>query len=128
MPARTRSFHRIDTEPTGQRIRVSLQGEVLAESDDAVTLLESGLPPRWYLPREDVRVELLDSDTHTVCPFKGQASYHSVKLADGEIVTDLVWYYPEPIPEARDVAGRLCFYNERVEIELDGGSVPAGSA
>ncbi len=105
-----------------------MHGEVLAESDDAVTLLESGLPPRWYLPREDVRAELLDSDTHTKCPFKGQASYHSVKLADGEIVKDLVWYYPEPIPEAGDIAGRLCFYSERVEIELDGEPVPGASA
>ena len=64
-------------------------------------------------------MELLDSSTTSVCPFKGEARYHSVRLADGEVVEDLVWYYPEPIEAVAEIADLVCFYGERVETELD---------
>jgi uncharacterized protein (DUF427 family) len=121
-------YHRIDIISTGRHVRVSLDGELLAESDRATALFESNLPPRWYLPPEDVLVELEPSDTVTRCPYKGTASYRTVKLAaaDGSqprpdrLGKDLIWFYPEPRPEAARIAGLLCFFNERVDIELDG--------
>ena len=113
------SAHRIETSRPRRHVRVSAGGQILAESDQAVLLREGRLPERWYLPREDVHAELLDSDTHTTCPFKGEASYHSLRLSDGEVLEDAVWYYPEPLPAVSEIAGRLSFYGERVEIEVD---------
>jgi uncharacterized protein (DUF427 family) len=113
-------YHRIDVIATTRAIRISLDGEVLAETDRALALFESNLPTRWYLPLQDVRVELEPSDTVTRCPYKGTAGYYSVKLAGGELGKDLVWFYEEPFPEAGRIAGLVCFFNERLDIELDG--------
>jgi uncharacterized protein (DUF427 family) len=85
-----------------------------------MALFESNLPTRWYLPSEDVLAELEPSDTVTHCPYKGAASYHSLTRADGETAKDLIWYYADPLPEAVRIAGLLCFFNERVDVELDG--------
>lgn len=113
-------FHRIDVHPTSRHVRVSLDGEVLAESTRARGLFETGLPPRWYLPSEDVRTDLLEaSETKTRCAYKGSASYWSARVGGG-LVEDLVWSYPEPELEAVPVQGMLCFFNERVDLELDG--------
>ncbi len=114
-------YHRIDTLPTSRHIRISLNGELLAESRDAVALFETGLAPRWYVPRSDVRAELLPSETRSVCPYKGEASYHSLALDGGE---DLVWYYPSPLAEAAQIADLVCFYDEKVDVELDGQPQP----
>src|SRR3954453_17026346 len=84
-------YHRVDIIRTDRHVRVSLDGEELASSRRAVALFESNLPPRWYLPREDVSAELLDSDTITRCPYKGTASYHSVRRSNGEVANDVVW-------------------------------------
>jgi uncharacterized protein (DUF427 family) len=111
-------YHRIDTIPTSRHIRVSLDGELLAESHNAVALFESNLQTRWYLPRADVSASLIDSELHTICPYKGTASYYSVVQGAGSVAADLVWYYPDPRPEALRIKDLLCFYNERVEIEL----------
>jgi uncharacterized protein (DUF427 family) len=113
-------YHRVDVVSTDRHIRVLLEGEVLAETDQALALFESNLPPRWYIPPEDVRAELTPSDTVTRCPYKGTASYHSVKRADGGDGTDLIWYYKAPLAEVGRIAGLLCFFNEKVDIELDG--------
>jgi uncharacterized protein (DUF427 family) len=113
-------YHRVDVVSSDRAIRVSLEGEVLAETSRALALFESNLPPRWYIPPEDVVAELEPSETLTRCPYKGTASYYSIKLASGEPGTDLVWYYENPLPEVGRIAGRLCFFNERVDIELDG--------
>jgi uncharacterized protein (DUF427 family) len=99
---------------------VLLEGEVLAESERAIALFESNLPARWYLPPEDVLAAVVPSDTVTHCPYKGQAAYFSVRLDDGELVKDLIWVYDDPHPEVAKIAGLLCFFNERVELELDG--------
>ena len=64
--------------------------------------------------------ELQPSDSNTICPYKGRASYHSVSLESGETIDDLVWYYPDPLPEALMIKDLVCFYNEHVDIELDG--------
>lgn len=113
-------YHRVDVIATSRHIRVSLDGELLAESDRAVALFESNLPTRWYLPREDVAAELEPTDTVTRCPYKGTAAYYSVRGQNGETVKDLIWYYDDPLPAAGKIAGRLCFFNERVDIEIDG--------
>ncbi len=109
-------FHRIDIVHSSRPVRVEAGGEVLAESSDPCFLFEPPLPVRYYLPPEDVRNDLLrPSDTKTFCAYKGQASYWSL---DGE--DDLVWTYPEPLREAAEVTGRLAFFNERVDIIVDG--------
>ena len=113
-------YHRVDVLRTSRHVRVSLNGETLAESRGAVALFETSLPTRWYLPREDVSATLLDSDKVTRCPYKGEATYHSVQLGDGEVETDLIWVYADPLPGVAKIAGRLCFFNERVDVELDG--------
>jgi uncharacterized protein (DUF427 family) len=113
-------YHRIDVIRSDRRVRVSVEGELLAESDRAVALFETNLPARWYLPAEDVRVPLEPSDTVTRCPYKGLASYYSADLGLGGDGKDLIWYYPDPLPEASKIAGMLAFFNERVDIELDG--------
>jgi uncharacterized protein (DUF427 family) len=113
-------YHRIDLRQSDRQIKVSLDGQLLAESTRAVGLFESNLPPRWYLPREDVVAELEPSDTLSTCPYKGHAGYYSVRLPNGELAKDLIWHYDEPLLEASTIAGLLCFYNEKVDLELDG--------
>ena len=113
-------YHRIDLRQSDRQIKVSLDGQLLAESTRAVGLFESNLPTRWYLPREDVPAELVPSDTVTHCPYKGEAGYYSVRLPNGELAKNLVWHYDEPLLEASMIAGLLCFFNEKVDIELDG--------
>ena len=113
-------YHRIDVLRTDRDVKVSLGGELLARSRGAVGLFESNLPARWYIPREDVSAELVPSTKVSICPYKGYASYYSVKLPDGELAQDLVWFYADPFPEAAPIAGMVCFYNEHVDLELDG--------
>ena len=110
-------YHRVDVLQTDRRVRVLLDGELLAESERAVALFESNLPPRWYMSREDVIAPLEPTDTITRCPYKGTAGYYSVGVPGGE---DLIWYYADPLPEVGRIKGLLCFFNERVDIELDG--------
>lgn len=113
-------YHRVDVLESSRHVRISLNGEVLAETNRARALFESGLPPRWYVPPEDVRQEsLTNSDTHTGCPYKGIASYWSATV-DGHEERDLIWSYPDPLHDAERVKGYLAFFNERVDIELDG--------
>jgi uncharacterized protein (DUF427 family) len=114
------SGHTITITPANLHVEVVVNGEKVAESDRPVLLDETGLPTRYYLPREDVRTELLrPSESSTHCPFKGHASYWSVE-AGGNTFADLVWTYEAPIPEAEGITGLLCFYNERVDLVIDG--------
>jgi uncharacterized protein (DUF427 family) len=105
--------HRISTRPSTKHVRVELDGQVLAESDRAVELAETGLPTRYYLPREDVRMELLTpSDTTSHCPFKGDATYCSAPGA-----ADAFWIYEAPSEEdALPIAGMLAPWPGRVEV------------
>ena len=109
--------HRIATNPSARHVRVEHDGQVLAESDRAIELHETGLPTRFYLPREDVRMELLTpSDTTSYCPFKGDASYYSAPGA-----TDAFWVYEDPSEEdAKPIAGLLAPWPGRVEVIVDG--------
>jgi uncharacterized protein (DUF427 family) len=113
-------YHRVDVLESSRHVRVSMNGEVVAETERPAILFETGLPPRYYIPPEDVRDDVLaGSQNTTQCPYKGIASYYSV-VAGGDRAEDLVWYYPDPIPEAAKIRGLLCFYNEKVDIEVDG--------
>jgi uncharacterized protein (DUF427 family) len=109
-------FHRIDIVHSSRHVRVELDGAVLAESSRPCMLFETQLPVRYYLPREDVRTDLLEpSDTRSRCAYKGEASYLSLP-GHG----DVAWTYPEPLREASEVTGRVAFFNERVDIVVDG--------
>ncbi len=111
-------YTRIDVLRSSRRVRVLVAGTVVAYSARPRMLLESGLPVRWYLPREDVRTDLLEpSCTTTRCPYKGIAHYWSVRLCD-RYDKDLVWTYPEPFHDAEAVRGLLCFPQERVQLEV----------
>ncbi|MCF6522860.1 DUF427 domain-containing protein [Streptomyces sp. JJ36] len=113
-------YHRVDVRAASRSVRVTVHGVEVAASRRALVLSETGLPNRYYLPEADVRTELLvPSATHTVCPYKGTASYRAVRAGD-VTVPDAVWYYPEPLPGARRIAGHLCFLAEGVRTEVDG--------
>jgi uncharacterized protein (DUF427 family) len=118
-------YKRVDVLASSRPVQVIVGGKVVAETRRARFLFETRLPTRYYIPPEDVRVDLLvPSDTVTRCPYKGIARYYSVKI-DGEVFPDLVWSYAEPIPECPKIKGYLCFFNERVdEIRVDGAAVP----
>ncbi|WP_340376072.1 DUF427 domain-containing protein [Streptomyces sp. SS7] len=102
--------HTITIERDTRRVRAVHDGRVLAETDRALALRETGCPVRYYIPEADVRMDLLTpSDTHTYCPFKGTASYWSLPGAP-----DLVWAYPDPKPDVAEIAHHLCFYEVEV--------------
>src|SRR5215467_11999805 len=111
---------RIDILASSRRVRVELDGIVVAESGQPMILFETGLPPRYYLPLTDLRMDLLrPSDRVSHCPYKGQASYYSVQTPT-RLHQDVVWVYRTPLPESQKIAGLACFYNERVELHVDG--------
>ena len=111
---------RIDSLPSSRHVRVTVDGEVVADSTHATVLFETGLPARYYLPKSDVRMDLLTPTNSTsACPYKGWANYWNVTV-DGVIHEDLVWGYATPLPESLAIGGLVCFYNEKVDIELDG--------
>jgi uncharacterized protein (DUF427 family) len=112
-------FHRVDVRRTDRPVRVEIDGAVVAETTRARLLFETSLPTRFYLPREDFRVELQARPQHTYCPYKGEASYWS--LAGHE---DLAWSYERPLPDAVAITGLVSFWNERVDVFLDGRRRP----
>ncbi|MEW2301739.1 DUF427 domain-containing protein [Streptomyces sp. NPDC006655] len=104
------SGHTITIEDSDRHVRVTHGDLVLAESDRALVLHETGCPPRYYIPADDVRLDLLTpSASHSVCPFKGTASYWSLPDAP-----DLVWAYPEPKDDVARIKDHLCFYDVEV--------------
>jgi uncharacterized protein (DUF427 family) len=113
-------YHRVDVLRSSRHVVVKVGGQVVAESHRPSVLVETHLPRRYYLPAADVRLDLLEpSDTTSRCPYKGQARYWSVE-AGGTRVADVAWSYPAPIPEASKIESLICFFNERVELEVDG--------
>jgi uncharacterized protein (DUF427 family) len=109
-------MHKISTHPSEKTIRVEHDGQVLAESSNAIALEETGLPTRYYLPREDVRMDLLTAtDTTSHCPFKGDASYYSAPGAE-----DAFWVYERPSEEdAKPIEGLLAPWPGRVEVIVE---------
>lgn len=106
--------HRIETTRAGVRVRVTFNGEVIADSKDAITLEETGYDPVYYLPRTDVKMERLSRTTRrTHCPFKGDASYFT--LSSGRTAENAVWSYEQPYDEVSVIKDRLAFYPDRVD-------------
>ncbi len=117
-------YKRIDILPSSRPVRVVLGGETVAESSRAHFLFETGMPTRYYIPAEDVRMDFLSpSETRSGCPYKGNAIYWSAEIG-GEMHDDIVWSYPDPTPECPRIKDLMCFYNENVEaITVDGAPV-----
>lgn len=117
-------FKRIDIRTSTRHVVVSLDGAVLADSTSPRILAETHLPLRWYLPRSDVRMDLLSrSETITTCAYKGHAAYYSYEAA-GEAGSDLAWTYERPLHDAEAVRDHVCFWNERTDIVVDGELAP----
>jgi uncharacterized protein (DUF427 family) len=112
-------FHRVDVLRSAREVRVEVDGEVVAETTQARLLFETQLPTRFYLPREDVRAELQPSESRSYCPYKGRASYWSLE-AGGRRHEDIGWTYEEPLPDAVKIAGLVAFWDEQVDIFVDG--------
>jgi uncharacterized protein (DUF427 family) len=118
-------YKRVDAIASSRPVKVVLGGEVVAETTRARFLFETRLPTRYYIPAEDVRMDLLTpTDKATACPYKGTARYWTARVG-GEEYPDIVWSYPDPIPECPKIKGLLCFFNEQVDaIFVDGAEVP----
>jgi uncharacterized protein (DUF427 family) len=117
-------LHRLDILPSSRTVSIELDGTLLAQSARAQLLFEHPLlPVRYYLPPEDIHVPLQPSRTRTRCTYKGEASYWSVDLG-GRTIPDLAWSYETPNQDAARIAGLICFFNERVDISLDGQLSP----
>ena len=113
-------FKTIDTRRSSRRVQVEIAGAFVADSTRPVMLFETFLPTRYYLPRDDVRMELLvPTDTVSVCAYKGHARYWSAYV-DDTVVTDVAWSYEEPHNYATLVRDMICFFNERVDIIVAG--------
>lgn len=115
--------HRIEISDSAAHVRVEVDGVTVAETRSARVLRETGLPPRWYLPAADVDAAALrDSDFGSHCPFKGEATYHSVEVR-GVLRSNVIWSYPEPIPRAAAIAGMMSFYPDRAQVFVDGEQI-----
>jgi uncharacterized protein (DUF427 family) len=114
---------RVDALPSSRHVRVEIDGTVVADTHRPVLLFETGLPVRYYIPREDVRLDLLVATDHSSqCPYKGTAAYWSWP-GEADVPPNLVWTYPNPLPAVAAVEGLVAFYNEAVDITVDGEHV-----
>ena len=114
-------YHRVDVAHSSRHIRVEAAGQVVAESSRPCLLFETGLPTRYYLPKADVRMDLMEpSRTTSQCPYKGIAVYWTMR--DGP--RDILWGYPFPIPECPKIENQVSFFNEKVDIFVDGELQP----
>jgi len=112
--------HRVDVTRSSRHVHIEANGVVLADTHSPYLLFETGLPTRYYIPREDVSVELLTpTSLTTACPYKGTAAYWSIE-AGNETLKDSVWCYATPIAEAPKIKELMCFFNEKVDITVDG--------
>ncbi|MGV0849248.1 DUF427 domain-containing protein [Mycolicibacterium phlei] len=109
-------FHRIDVLAGSRHVRIEWDGRLLADSRRPLLLFETGLPVRFYLPGEDVVADLVPSNTATYCAYKGRASYFSVPGGPH----DVAWTYRDPLPDGALVRNRICFFDERVDVTVDG--------
>jgi uncharacterized protein (DUF427 family) len=113
-------YTRVDILPSSRHLRIEIDGVTVAESSSPTLLFETGLPTRYYLPKTHVRLDLLThTDTETHCPYKGAAEYWSVKTG-ATVHEDIAWSYATPLPESLGVAGMIAFYDEKVDVYVDG--------
>jgi len=113
-------YTRIDILPSSRHVRVEVGGLTIAESTRPTFLFETGLPVRYYLPKTDVRMDLLaPTNTASHCPYKGRAEYWTLAMRD-PLGEDVAWSYPTPLPESQRIAGLICFYPDRTDVYVDG--------
>ena len=114
--------HPITIDPTGARVVVRVNGEVVADTHDALQLQESTYPAVQYIPLKDVvQDRLARTDTSTYCPYKGDASYFSVTTAAGATIEDAIWTYDEPYPAVAAIAGHVAFYPDKADVSVERG-------
>ena len=112
--------HPITVEPTGKHVTVRVNGEVVADTRDALTLQESTYPAVLYIPLRDVDAERLSpSSSETYCPFKGDASYYHVVTSAGATVDDVIWTYERPYPAVAAIAEHVAFYPDKADISVE---------
>ena len=117
-------FQRIDSLASSRHVHIAHDGVTLADTTRATLLFETSLPIRFYIPEEDVATDLLvPTATHTVCAYKGQASYWSARVGDS-LLPDIAWSYPEPLNDAVPVGGLIAFLTERLALTVDGQAQP----
>ena len=115
--------YKIDIARHPKRITVTFKGEIVADSREALEINETGIPPVYYIPREDVLMDLFErTETETYCPFKGQATYWTLTIGDA-VSTDAAWSYETPYDECQNLGGHLSFYGDRVD-EVNTGLDP----
>jgi uncharacterized protein (DUF427 family) len=110
--------HPITIDPTGKRVVVRINGDIVADTNQALQLQESTYPAVQYIPFSDVVQDVLTrTDTNTYCPFKGEAGYYSVTTGAGT-VDDAIWFYEQPYPAVAAIAGHVAFYPDKAEISV----------
>lgn len=114
-PRKPSAAHPITITPTGTHVTVRIDGDIVAETDAALTLQESTYPPVQYIPLADVVAQLTDSDTATYCPYKGDAGYYHVSVGE-KTVDDAVWTYRDPYPAVAAIAGHVAFYPDKADV------------
>ena len=116
---------RVDILPSSRRVQVTVADTVVADTDNALFLFETGLPTRYYIPRSDIRLDLLTpTPTRSSCPYKGDAAYWSATVG-GRTFDDIAWSYPDPVRESAPIKDHVCFFNEHVDaIAVDGEVQP----
>jgi uncharacterized protein (DUF427 family) len=113
-------YTRIDILSSSRHVRIEVDGVTIAETSKPTLLFETGLPVRYYVPKTHVRLELLEpTDTESHCPYKGQAEWWSVRAGD-TVHRNFAWSYRMPLPESQKIAGLVSFYNEKVDLYVDG--------
>jgi len=113
-------YHRVDVRASSRHVVVRHDGQVVAKSHRPKLLFETSVPIRYYLPFADVRIELLEkSETVSECPYKGDGQHWHLRV-DGNVVEDIAWSLPHPLPEGFAAAEHVCFYADKVEVEVDG--------
>ncbi|MFC1432050.1 DUF427 domain-containing protein [Streptacidiphilus sp. N1-3] len=114
-------YKRVDALLSSRHVQVEIGGVVVADTRTPVLLFETRLPTRYYIPRKDVRLDLFTpTELRTGCPYKGTAEYWSLADQGAEVPPNIAWSYPDPIPAAQAVRGHIAFYNEAVDIIVDG--------
>jgi uncharacterized protein (DUF427 family) len=111
--------HPISIRPTGTHVTVRVGGVTVAETDEALSLAEASYPVVQYIPIDDVDQALLERTiSQTYCPYKGDASYYTVRTPDGAAEADLIWTYEHPYPSVAQIAGHVAFYASRAEVTV----------
>jgi uncharacterized protein (DUF427 family) len=114
-------YSRVDALRSSRRVEVRINGETVADTTSPTLLFETGLPTRYYIPKLDVRMDLMRASTLTTqCPYKGTANYYSAAVPGAEVVENIAWVYRIPLPQVPTIQNMLCFFNEHVDIVVDG--------